>query len=118
MADLLDQDEYWITADQVRIPLEEMDDSHRRNVLNLLVRRAPYTMKMYYLKESQLMWDAPDDVFHQWSAEAMQEINDSPEQWIERRPLIKKLRQLVEHDGAVDGEVVLNMIEGRIHAQS
>lgn len=107
MTDILDQDEYWIMRGGVHIPLEEMDNEHRRNVLDMLIRRAPYTMKLYYLRELQLFSNAPDDVFDEWNA---QELNDTPEQWIERRPLIIKLRQLVEHGDAIDAEVVTREI--------
>lgn len=103
---LLDQDEYWVMRDGVQIPLEEMDNEHRRNVLNLLMRRAAYQMKIYFLEESREMMAAPDEVYNQWAAESAVEIMDDPEEWMARRPLIRKLKRLIANADAIDGEVV------------
>lgn len=103
--ELLDQNVVWRTGDGILIRLEDMDAEHRRNTLAMLRRRAEYQYTAYAFCELRLMVNAPDEDYDEWVS-----ITDSPQVWLERRPLIIELARLVKKDeleqNTVDGEVV------------
>lgn len=105
---LLDQDEVWITKDQMPLLLTEMDPSHRRATLAFLRRRARYLMKAYVWCEIRdvMRFGAPPDEHD----DAGIGLLDDPEKWLERRPLIRELDRIVRKDeleaNTVEGEVV------------
>jgi len=110
---LLDQDEVWITNDRMPLLLIEMEPSHRRNTLRFLRRRAHYLMKAYVWCEIRevLRFGTPEDDHDDAAGVG---LLDDPEQWLERRPLIRELARLVHHDeleeNTVQGEVVTHAL--------
>lgn len=107
--ELLDQNTIWITADRMPIKLVDMDPDHRRNTLAMLRRKAAYQMKAYLFCEIRDLqrFGGPPDGYDETDYGM---ITDSPEAWIERRPLVIELARLVRKDqldsNTVDGEVV------------
>lgn len=114
ISDILAQTTVWRTGDGMPILLTSMAPSHRSHTLAFLRRRAEG------LYESHL-WnnfgDAPDDVFNEMIDER-QALGEKAEDWIERRPFIRALADLVHADcledlyaSAVDGTLVCAVLE-------
>ena len=99
----MEQDEVWITADRMPLKLEEMDPEHRRNTLAMLRRRATFLMRAYLYCEIE---DIRERGAPQRPLDGTVEVYDSPEAWLERRPLVRALARLVRSDEAIDAEVV------------
>jgi hypothetical protein len=107
---LLDQDKIWQTRDGMPIPLERMDPGHRSATLAFLRRRADYLAEAYAFCELRTFANAPDEVFTDWISQNERALKDGAQAWLERRPLIQRLVQLVAEDQrgpVVDGEVVV-----------
>ena len=93
---ILMQETVWLTADGVYIPIEMMDQTHRRNTLAYLQRRAPY-LKTYIdqvaLRENR-------------QPEARRFIGMDPLEWVNSTPFVRALEKAIRDHGALDGEVV------------
>jgi hypothetical protein len=92
--DLLEQSEWWVTKDGQKLRLKDMAPSHRANTLALL-RRGAFTLHLAHVS-SPIFNDAPDSVTNELVAE------DSAE-WLEKQPLIRRLRNMVKADQVLAG---------------
>lgn len=93
--DLLGQKVWWITKEDVRVKLVDMNPGHRANTLALLERQAEQMHLVY--AGSGVFMNAPDDV--QASLE-----NEDPRKWLSKQPLIKRLRRMVKADRVLAGD--------------
>jgi hypothetical protein len=82
----------WYGQDGLPYKLVEMEQSHRINVVGFLRRRAASLQVHSWRLEAHYMRNAPDDVVDSWS----REIPNSPEEWIEERPLMIELNRLIK----------------------
>lgn len=102
--DLIEQSTWWITKDKQVLRLEDMAPTHRANTLALLRRGA---VKLHESETWRWMTNAPDDVLDS----AIAETTGTPEErqarawkWLKKRPLVKRLRELVKADRIIAGE--------------
>jgi hypothetical protein len=107
LLDDLEQTEFWFGQDRRPYRIEDMEQSHRVNVLAFLRRRVDSLATSRLWREFVEMEDAPDDVLKQWS----NQLESSPLDWLNSRPLVRALEAAVAaHDirsgDVVDGEVV------------
>lgn len=126
---VFEQDEVWITADQRRIPLEDMTLDHLRNTMAFVERNAEgYVMKGLLAG----MFDAPmlaygghmpvvvgeidgrpiermacipphDDIAHAYEQAQFDAVRD-PVGWVRKTKLYKRMAQLVEQRVAAQME--------------
>lgn len=95
MYDLLEQSEWWVTRDGQKLRLKDMAPSHRTNTLALLRRNVIYLHLTHV--SSPIFNDAPDSVINELTEE------DSAA-WLEKQPLIRRLRNMVEADRVLAGD--------------
>lgn len=102
------QDEMWYGQDGLPYHIDQMEQSHRINVVNFLLRRAASLYKQHQWYEFNIMESAPEDVFNEWLRDTMNTLNDKPEEWLQRTPLMKALDKAIKAHDTIDGEVVPN----------
>lgn len=102
--ELLDQDKWWRDAMGEMIKLENMDISHRLNLLALLVRKAPlYAREEASKLRTAIMQCGPDPSdgiawqMDSFAAEA-NAAEDDPVDWMFKYPLMVRLSQLIIED--------------------
>lgn len=89
---LLEQDEIWIDARGVENVLADMDPHHRANLIPFLRRRAAvlqYRASIAYWRSDLSTSDSDGLAYLQMKTEI--ELSDPPEDWLERKPLMRKL---------------------------
>lgn len=97
--DLLEQDEYWVTATGERLRVVEMEASHRSNLLRFLRRRAE-AYKFRY--EIECAFFGPTDeangemAVDVYSSDLNQLMEQDAAEWLETFPLVRRLARLVE----------------------
>lgn len=106
LVEILEQEEMWYGQDGFPYRIEDMEQSHRINVVNFLKRRAQNIYLRHQWAEFMQMYHAPQDVFDSWMSANMYTINDDPEEWLMRRPLIQALQRAIAKHNTIDGEVV------------
>jgi hypothetical protein len=94
---MLEQDRVWVTQDGRRMLVEEMERSHRRNVLAMLERKRDELYRDWlgeflddgatYEELSRLGWVSPDVVTGRYRPAGATA-------WFERQPLVMTLRAL------------------------
>ena len=99
---LLEQDQIWVTRDGRRLALEEMEWSHRRNVLVMLERQHHELYREWlteFLDEGvtveelgRLGWVAWDPVIGRYRPAGART-------WFERQPLVLRLRATLAPPG-------------------
>lgn len=99
IVDTLKQDEMWYAQDGMPFRLTDMEPSHRFNVLAFLSRRAKNLMAH---RDWQELLGAPDEIIDQWA----HQIDEDPQKWLARQPLVQELVRLCRIDGSIDGELV------------
>jgi hypothetical protein len=85
IVDVLEQDDHWLRGDGSLVPLSDLDSSEAASVLTTLLQRAS-------LLWFAAMWRA-DRRYVQSEVPAANIV--SPVDWLEDRPLVRSLRQLV-----------------------
>lgn len=85
--DLLEQGRWWVTRKKVALRIRDMDWDHRYNVLRILRNKAVQLNLAYC--SSHIWHDAPIEVVN--GLDAM-----DPHEWIEARPLVRKLVKSLE----------------------
>lgn len=106
LLETLEQEEMWYGEDGFPYRIEDMEQSHRINVVNFLRRRAENIYLRHQWVEARMMANAPDDVQDAYDAEMRRTLNDKPEEWLMRRPLIQALQRAIARHNTIDGEVV------------
>ena len=94
---MLEQDRVWVTQDGRRLPVEQMQRSHRRNVLAMLERKLPELYRDWlgefldegvtYAELAQLGWVDLDPGTGRYRP-------TGATTWFERQPLVRRLRRL------------------------
>jgi hypothetical protein len=108
--DTLDQTEWWYGQDGYPYRLTEMEQSHRINVVNFLLRRARNIYERHQWLEFRVMQNAPEEVFNEWMHQYERAVSSEPEEWLKRTPLMQALDKLIKDHDTVDGEVVSNEV--------
>jgi hypothetical protein len=108
----LQQTEMWYGQDDFPYRIDEMEQSHRYNVRNFLLRRAEHLYNRQVWREFRTMERAPEDVFDAWMAENEHSLPTSPALWLNNTPLMKALEQAIKNHGTIDGEVVDSHLVG------
>lgn len=102
---VLDQNEYWWTADGRSIKLEEMSPSHRVNLIHQLESHPHRLLINYQIEQATSpMWPrdhtyAADD-FERILEEEYEKWHDRPLEWLQQTPFYLRLRWLIEQDRA------------------
>lgn len=98
--DVLHQDKEWIDADGHRWRIEDMESSHRRNLLRFLRRRAGHLAS----KDAMIMSCGPmapcGDMATMACEDATDWMMDHPRAWLETTALVTRLRSIVEAEDA------------------
>jgi hypothetical protein len=93
--DILDQDEIWRDANGVVHQLVDMAPSYRANVIGFLKRRAEELLegwvRLHYLSGAGPQGELAQDAF---DAELTGHAKAQPQDWLEQRPLVRRLRSL------------------------
>lgn len=84
---IAEQDEVWWPKGRGPVRLEDMTPQHRANTLRLLRRNCLMT---HFAWTNQFL-GAPEDVIDEV-------FRETPEKWIERQPLVRRLARLVAED--------------------
>lgn len=98
LADLLVQDEHWITGDGRTLRLNDMDPAHLRFALAFCRR---YAATLHYDVETALLFEPESDVEGEWfwrDALLRQHQGTAPEVWIDDTPLVRRLVALVPRE--------------------
>lgn len=116
---ILEQDKIWITRDGRVLKLEDMELSHRRNVLRILERRAisfHWRAFMHYFvfplggrpngELSNSVFDRAEDEF----------LEKKPIVWLREQPLVRRLRTLVDEDDARERRIALTLTRNHVVA--
>lgn len=113
ISDILAQTIVWRTGDGMPILLTSMAPSHRSHTLAFLRRRAE---NLYESHLWNAFGDAPDDVFNSMVC-GPQQLGEDAASWLERKPFIRALADLVHadclddlHGDVVDGELASKAI--------
>lgn len=109
----LEQTERWYGQKGMPYRLSNMDKSHIHNVLRMLRARASALQLQRhwneYLDGSGLREEDVDRdtefAFIRWLG-AEPALDESPAEWLERKPLIQALKRELKARGTVDGDVV------------
>ena len=103
MRDILEQDKVWVTRDNRAVKLTDMSPRHRRNVLEYLCRHASAYHTKYILRALLGPQPTPGSMAEDAFEQAIDEIERTPPNvWLETKPLVARLRLLVEHDRRVE----------------
>jgi hypothetical protein len=100
MSVLLQQSRLWITKDGRELRLEEMEPSHRDNLLAYLRRRAK---TLHFCSAGLLGVPMPDidTMAYDMVSDALdREIYMDPAEWLEEQPLVIRLVQLAGEDNS------------------
>lgn len=109
--DTLEQTEMWYGQDGRPYRVEDMEQSHRVNVLAFLERRARNLMEHARWREHQLILrNAPDDVFDAYIDQSASSIEGNPEDWLNGKPFVQNLRAVIGRHGAIEPDSL--QIEG------
>lgn len=109
----LEQSERWYGQKGIPYRLSNMDESHIHNVLRMLRARASALQLQrdwsHYLDANGLCEEDVDRdmefAFIRWLG-AQPALDESPAEWLERRPLIQALKRELRARGTLDGDVV------------
>lgn len=100
--DYLHQNKEWIDRSGKRWKLEDMESSHRSNLLAFLRQRA---LSLAF-KDTMLEEISPLAPGGDMALDAMYEAQDwrlqNPKEWLEQTPLVKRLVELVAEDDTYD----------------
>lgn len=108
IARTLAQDRIWITQDGRRIPITEMEQSHRLNTHAYLLRRAAEIHEhVRWLQEREMLRRLRVEDLHQLTGLTITlEIEMDPEKWLCTTPFMCALYKAIRDHGTEDGEVV------------
>lgn len=106
LLETLEQEEMWYGEDGFPYHIEDMEQSHRINVVNFLKRRAQNIYLRHQYAEMCMISRAPDDVQMAYEAKMRRLLDDDPVEWLMRRPLMQALQRAISRHNTVDGEVV------------
>lgn len=103
--DYLHQPTWWTPRDAEPITLDEMEPSHRRNLLHYLRARAHSLVGAHIVESIRIIAGFNGDMAiemaeHALEAEFEQIVTD-PVAWLEQTPLVARLRELTEATAAV-----------------
>lgn len=115
--DTIEQDVTWITRDGRALKLEDMEPSHRRNVLRMLERRAVGLNQLAFRRYFVFpLGGAPtsDGASMMFEHAMDQFIEQHPSDWLREQPLVRRLRTLVDEDNARERRIALTL--ARNHA--
>jgi hypothetical protein len=99
---LLEQDEIWVTGDGRRMALDEMERSHRRNVLTLLEHKHRYLYREWlteFLDDGVRLEELEQLGWVAWDPAIGRHRPAGARTWFERQPLILRLRALLGPPG-------------------
>ena len=94
---VFDQDEVW-TADGRNVPIDEMDDRYRENVVRWLERQADYLVWAYW-GSSLKLWGDPNEMSDGVYSSYMRRLAEGdrafgdPIEWLHGTKLVKKLKE-------------------------
>jgi hypothetical protein len=103
----LEQEEMWYGQDGFPYRIDEMETSHIYNVLAFLRRRAKNLYDRHTWAE--IMSDDFEDC--PMSEIAVPQVPDKPEEWLERKPLIRKFERLLKLRDSIEPDTL--SIEGQ-----
>lgn len=106
IARTLAQDRIWITQDGRRIPITEMEQSHRLNTHAYLLRRAAEIhehVRWLRVRETLRGFDDPRQLVGETFTI---QIEMDPEKWLCATPFMCALTKAIRDHGTEDGEVV------------
>lgn len=92
----LEQETMWYGQDGYPYRIEDMEQSHRINVVNFLRRRAVHMYERKLWREFRQMEGAPEDVFDQWMTQNERSLPQGPEDWLNSTPLIRALERAIK----------------------
>lgn len=108
--DVLEQDRRWLGQDGFPYLIEEMEQSHRINVLRFLERRAEqlYRQKAWRdaKEDARYLRDAPDEVWTAWENQQGRELPQDPMEWLKSTPCVRALVSAVLREGAVPADML------------
>jgi len=111
IVDTLEQTKMWYGQDGRPYVVEDMEQSHRVNVLNFLERRARALMEHARWREQQLILrNAPDDVFDAYIDQCASTIEGNPKDWLASKPFVINLKAVIGRHGAIEPDSL--QIEG------
>lgn len=99
---LLEQDQIWVTGDGRRLALEEMELSHRRNVLAMLERRHKELYRewlMEFLDDGVALEELARLGWVAWDPAIGRYRPAGATTWFERQPLVLRLRATLPQPG-------------------
>lgn len=113
IVETLGQTEWWYGADKYPYRITEMPTSHIVNVLEWLRRRADQLRRQHYWDEFLEYHDLDDSevgphtqgAFYEWLRHQNQLDGDATA-WLDKTPLVRKLKRTLRKRGTVDGVVV------------
>lgn len=106
----LGQTVWWYGQDGFPYRIDQMEQSHRINVVNFLRRRAANLYERYQWRVFRVMQNAPEEVFNEWMRECERTIASDPVEWLNSTPLMKALEKAICDHDTIDGEVVSNEV--------
>lgn len=99
---VLDQNEYWWTADGRALKLDEMTPGHRGNLINWLEQRALILLIQYQVEYGSGPFAPNGDMatlaFDRWLDEEFMKWHERPVEWLQQTPFYQRLRWLIEQD--------------------
>lgn len=107
--DIIEQDKIWITRDGRALRLEDMDPTHKKNVLRLLRSHAVMLNLRQFTR--YFVVDGPNGEVAQSIFERTMEafIRQDLDEWFAEQPLVRRLRALVDDDNARERRLALKL---------
>lgn len=89
--DTLEQTKMWYCQDGMPMTLDEMEPSHKSNVLAFLLRRADNLYRHKVWRDAYLLGE---DIGHQ--------LPQDPVQWLTATPLMQELARRLNEEGSIE----------------
>ncbi len=110
ITETLAQDEWWYAQDGLPVHLDDMELEYLENLLAYLRRGAGRLRRHALWREYLAAMKAghgSEATLRRWE----RALEDDPTAWLERRPLVARLRHLIAVYGALDAEAVAEPAE-------
>jgi hypothetical protein len=111
---MLEQNEIWVTRDDRTLRLEDMNSTHRKNLLAFLARRkVTLNLKMF---TSYFGGYGPtaDGALALYEREVGEFVDKPVDTWFEELPLVRRLRELIRDDDARERRLALNLVRNHV----
>lgn len=105
IVDTLEQDEWWYAQDGLPVRLADMELEYLENLLAYLRRGAARLLRHHLYREVYRLPFTREAEVAAWLRD-QRALEDAPEAWLERRPLVTRLRHLILEYGTLEGELV------------